>query len=556
MRNINDIIREAECNILQIHGAAGSDALADLMEQLKIDILKSDPRRIPFLLDTDTYKTGHWQMYPDAKSMTAYFTFRGPLTAEDERIVFFGMRYLFETVISHRIEQFEVDEAETYLKTHGVAKTPMSWPKHLWQKVVDNGGYIPIKIKALRDGTVVYPNVPCFTITASTDNLTDDEFVYLVTWLETALMRLWSPSVTATKSRHVWRLIRAAFDESVEAELDFLLPSRLHDFGSRGVSSAETAMTTGAGHLLSFEGTDTMTAGWLATKWNEGRPVGESVLASEHSVMTAWPKEMAAVEHLIGITPEGAILSCVADSYNYNNPDRASFLWTILPQIAPLAQKQGILFVVRPDSGDPVRCVLDGLEACEAAFGVTVNSKGYKVLNGAAVIQGDGIDARILAAILRAVLNAGYSAQNVAFGMGGGLLQKQNRDTLKCATKLCRIEYADGTVRDVMKKPSRDLSKMSLPGLTIVNSVGSELKVYPATGTSWEDYRMETDLLEVIWDCGPVDYVFEDFDQMRERLNADWAKRPAKCDILSPLMREKLEVEAAKIESGSMNAYE
>jgi nicotinic acid phosphoribosyltransferase len=527
-----------------------------ILSDLRLSTIKSDPRRIPFILDVDTYKTSHWQMYPDAKSMTAYFTFRGPLTTEDERIVFFGMRYLFETVISHRVEQFEVDEAAEYLKTHGVAKSAMNWPQHLWQKVVDNGGYIPVKVKALRDGTVVYPQIPCFSLTASVDDMTGDEFVYLVTWLETALMRLWSPTVTATKSRHVWELLRAAFDQSVEEEFYFLLPSRLHDFGSRGVSSAETAMTTGAGHLLSFEGTDTMTAGWLTTKWNEGNPVGESVMASEHSVMTAWPKEMEAVEHLIGITPEGQILSCVADSYNYNNPDRPSFLWTILPQIAPLAQKQGILFVVRPDSGDPVKCVLDGLKACEAAFGVTVNSKGYKVLNGAAVIQGDGIDAKILGAIVRAVLNSGYSAQNVAFGMGGGLLQRQNRDTLKSAIKLCRIEYADGTVRDVMKKPSRDISKTSLPGLTIVNSTGSELKVYPATGNGWEDYRNETDLLEVIWDCGPVDYEFETFAQMRERLNADWARRPRHCDVLSPMMKLKLEKETALIESGSMNAYE
>jgi hypothetical protein len=140
--------------------------------------------------------------------------------------------------------------------------------------------------------------------------------------------------------------------------------------------------------------------------------------------------------------------------------------------------------------------------------------------------------------------------------MGGGLLQKQNRDTLKAAIKLCRIEYADGSVRDVMKKPSFDISKTSLPGLTVVNVVGSELKVYPAHGSGWEDYRNERDLLEVIWDCGPVDYKFETFAQMRERLNSEWAVRPRRCNVLSAPMQEKLERESAKIESGSMNAYE
>ena len=533
MMNIEEVLSEIKENPTQ------GEYIRYLLGLYREGIVKSDPRRVPFLLDTDTYKTGHWKMYPDATS----------LTDDDHRIVFFGMRYLFETVISHRVEQFEVDEADTYLKTHGVVKTPMDWPKHIWQKVVDNSGYIPVRVKSLRDGSVVYPQVPCFEISASTDTLTGDEFAYIVTWLETALMRLWSPSVTATKSRHVWGFLRAAFDKTVEPEFDFLLPSRLHDFGSRGVSSAETAMTTGAGHLLSFEGTDTMTAGWLATKWNEGNPVGESVLASEHSVMTAWPTEMAAVKHLIGITPEGAILSCVADSYNYNNPDRDSFLWTILPKIAPLAQKQGILFVVRPDSGDPVKCVLDGLEACEAAFGATVNSKGYKVLNGAAVIQGDGIDARILEEIATAAMDAGYSIQNVAFGMGGGLLQRQNRDTLKSAIKLCHIKYADGTERDFMKKPSRDISKTSLPGLTSVFPIGKELRVYPRLGT-------ESGRLETIWDSGPVSYEFETFAEMRERLNLEWKYRPKYCNVLSSEMQEKLERETRKIEEGSLNPSE
>jgi nicotinic acid phosphoribosyltransferase len=50
-------------------------------------------------------------------------------------------------------------------------------------------------------------------------------------------------------------------------------------------------------------------------------------------------------------------------------------------------------------------------------------------------------------AILKAVKEAGYAAQNVGFGMGGGLLQKLNRDTMSFATKLCHITYADGTKR-------------------------------------------------------------------------------------------------------------
>ncbi|CAJ0765993.1 8176_t:CDS:2, partial [Entrophospora sp. SA101] len=70
---------------------------------------------------------------------------------------------------------------------------------------------------------------------------------------------------------------------------------------------------------------------------------------------------------------------------------------------------------------------------------------GYKVINGCGVIQGDGVTIDSLEAILKATGEAGYSAQNVAFGMGGGLLQKLNRDTMSFATKLSHITYADGT---------------------------------------------------------------------------------------------------------------
>ena len=55
-------------------------------------------------------------------------------------------------------------------------------------------------------------------------------------------------------------------------------------------------------------------------------------------------------------------------------------------------------------------------------------------------------------------------AQAVAFGMGGGLLQKVNRDTMSFATKLSHVTYADGTDADIMKSPTGDTGKISFPG--------------------------------------------------------------------------------------------
>ena len=490
------------------------------------------------LLDTDTYKMGHPRMYPDgATELRAYFTCRGPLFQHDERIVFYGMRYLFDTVLSRRITQNDIDEADAWLQQHGVANTPMEWPRDLWQKVVDDyEGYIPVEVRALREGTVVHPQIPCFEIIAKKGDLDGDNFQYLVTYLETALMRIWSPMVTATKSAHVRAYLQEKFDRSVENELHYLLDSRLHDFGSRGVSSQETAMTTGLAHLTSFDGTDTMIAGWLATKYNDGKHVGTSVLATEHSVMTAWDTELNAVKNAIKIAPEDSILSVVADSYSYQN-----FLTTVLPIIAPLAKAKNLLFVIRPDSGDPVDCVIDGLYAAERAFGADVNSKGFKVLRGAAVIQGDGIDVPKLMEIADAVEAAGFSAQCVAYGMGGGLLQKQNRDTLKVAIKLWGIRDANGVMQSIMKKPSGDISKTSLPGPCVVSRVSGQLQVY-------RNYDGDPSLLETIWNRGPVGYRWETIDQVRARILTNWhSSTPTNREVLSNSMKAYLLETAANI---------
>lgn len=66
--------------------------------------------------------------------------------------------------------------------------------------------------------------------------------------------------------------------------------------------------------------------------------------------------------------------------------------------------------------------------------------------------------------IAAVIKEAGYAAENVAYGMGGGLLQKVNRDTMSFATKLAHIIYTDGREADIMKQPQTDSGKFSLPG--------------------------------------------------------------------------------------------
>ena len=106
------------------------------------------------------------------------------------------------------------------------------------------------------------------------------------------------------------------------------------------------------------------------------------------------------------------------DTYNYEEA-----IQKLLPTCKKIIFEKGGLFVIRPDSGDILETVLMGLAAAEEIFGVHVNKKGYKVLKTASIIQGDGVTADNIERVITEVMAAGYSAENVAFGMGGGLLQ-------------------------------------------------------------------------------------------------------------------------------------
>ena len=162
-------------------------------------------------------------------------------------------------------------------------------------------------------------------------------------------------------------------------------------------------------------------------------------------------------------------------------------------------------------------------------------------MNGCGVIQGDGINIKTLGEISAAVKKAGYSAQCVAYGMGGGLLQKVNRDTMSFATKLSKIFGANGVdrlinlTRDVMKMPKSDPSKFSLPGefQVIRNEEGKPI-VYPAE----IDVEGHNEL-ELVYDYGKV-CQWEDFDSVRKRVRNQFNNLPKICDPISPQLREKI----------------
>jgi len=420
----------------------------------------------PLSVMADSYKGTHLKMYPDnTTQMRVYGAFRQRypgMAKDDERIVVYGIKHYINQFISRYITSADVVAGQKFIKLHLPdvdLQLPVgsNTPGTDYFDLLGEKHHFPVKIEALPEGSVTRPGIPAYIITAK------DEYSRLGAFLETILTMIWYPSAVATLSRHSKTLIEAAFEMSVDdGKNNPLIESRLHDFGFRGCTCVEQSVIGGAAHLLNFDGSDTMSACYHATyHLNRGRPVGKSLPATEHSVMTSWSDEITAITNLCTRFP-GNIVACVMDSYDYDNA-----LNFILPAVRDVIITTGCKFVIRPDSGNAVDQVLKGLRAAARVFGFEYNSKGFMVINNVSVIQGDGIEYSTISNILKAVQNENFSAQNVAFGMGGGLLQKVNRDTMSFATKLSYIETG-GTHLDSMKCPSGDINKWSLPGKIMV----------------------------------------------------------------------------------------
>ncbi|MGP9545337.1 nicotinate phosphoribosyltransferase [Psychrobacter sp. AOP7-B1-25] len=416
------------------------------------------------ILNSDSYKTSHWVQYPSGSEyLSSYIEAR----KGDYDVVFFGLQAFIKEYLSTPITHQDIDEAEKVIQAHGLTFNRAGW-EHLIEK---HDGYLPLRIQAVPEGSIVpVSNVVCQVIN------TDPEFYWLPSYIETALLRaIWYPSTVASVSHYCKDIIRQALEKS--ADNTESLPFRLHDFGSRGASSQETVALGSLAHLVNFAGTDSMTALVAASRWykmSDDMPAF-SIPAAEHSTMTAWGRdgETAAFHNMIEqFGGEDKAFSVVSDSYD---------LWNAIDNIWGDALKDevknmGGTLVIRPDSGEPTKVVREALERLAVKFGTTVNSKGYKVLpDYVRIIQGDGISPQSLSKIIDVVIKAGFSIENVTFGMGGGLLQQVNRDTMSWAMKSSAIRI-DGTWKDIYKDPVTSRSKRSKKGrLALVKGDNGQL---------------------------------------------------------------------------------
>lgn len=430
------------------------------------------------LLMTDSYKHSHPYQYPsDSSYLHFYLESRGTVNKDLGNYTrFFGLQYYIKKYLSQPITQQMIDEAEEVLKQHGLVFYRDGFERILKK----HSGYLPVRVRAVKESSLVPLHNVLMTIES-----TDPELFWLPGLLETLLLKVWYPTTVATISYNMKQMIKGYLLETADSldKLGFML----HDFGYRGVSSEESAGIGGAAHLTNFLGTDTLAALKVCKEYYNETMAGFSIPASEHSTMTSWGVgsdcEREAFENMIEQFSDKSVLyACVSDSWDFK---KAIQTWISLKD--KIASKKANL-VIRPDSGDAIDNILYALKELDKGFGSTINSKGYKILRNVALIQGDGVNLSLAKQILEVMKENGYSAENIAFGMGGALLQGNhessiNRDSFKFAIKCSAIKRGD-QLFGVKKEPITDLGKKSKQGrLDLIKDEKNEYKTIVLDGS-------------------------------------------------------------------------
>lgn len=432
------------------------------------------------LFDTDSYKVSMQEQYaPDVEYIQSY---GGPRKGGES--IFFGLQDILRSTFMDDIysNPTKVAYAKKIWEAHG---EPFPAEAFEAASTICAQG-LPIRVWSVDEGTVLQQGEPAYVV----ENAGGRATRVFVPWAETSILRVWYPSSVATTSWKIRRLIKSYLEKSGDVNG---LAFKLHDFGSRGASSPESAAIGGMAHLATGAmGTDTGVALIRAMdSYNADLP-GFSIPAAEHSTITSWGKEreVDAYRNMIKqFGKPGAVVAVVSDSYNiYTAVEK---MWC--EELKDDVIASGATVVIRPDSGDPLTVLPELVRTVAASYGYIINDKGYKVLNNIRFIWGDGINELTISSILRQMVDMlGYSADNFAFGMGGALLQKVDRDTYGWAQKACAVSNGFEW-RDIFKDPVTDPGKVSRKG------------------------NQRTEKMKLRYDCGMM-YNIDSFSKIQQRI--------------------------------------
>lgn len=479
---------------------------------------------LPVLLK-DGYKTGHIFQFPDDTTMIySNFTPRASRVPGVDGVITFGMQYFVqEYLINQFSDGFFERPLDDVMKAYKRRINNYLGPGSLksFDHIADlhKLGYLPLLVKAIPEGTLVPFRVPVFTI-----RNTIPEFFWLTNMLETLLSNvLWLPSTSATTAFRYRRVFEKYAHETGAAKA--FVPWQGHDFSFRGLPGIEAACLSGAAHLLSFTGTDTIPAIDFLEQYyfsdSDKELIGGSVAATEHSVMCVGKQEgeLETFKRLITKVYPAGIVSIVSDTWDF---------WKVLTEYLPALHSEIVArdgkVVIRPDSGDPVKIIcgdpngmteaqqLGAIRLLWHEFGGTITEKGYKQLNEkVGLIYGDSITPERQIEILNRLKANGFASSNVVLGIGSYTYQYVTRDTYGFAMKATYDETVSGGPQAIFKKPATDDGvKNSARGLLHVDCVGRGLKpphipknIYLVEDCSAEDEK--TGLLQTVFRNGIPD---------------------------------------------------
>ena len=478
------------------------------------------------LLLTDGYKVDHRRQYPTGTTLVySNWTPRKSRIEGIDEIVFFGLQYFIKKYILEDFENhFFKQPKDKVIKEYSRRINNYLGENKVGTKHIEDLhdlGYIPMVIKALPEGVSVPVRVPMFTMYN-----TKPEFFWLTNYFETLLSAVvWMPCTSASIANQ-YRVILTKFAAETSSMPEFV-NWQGHDFSMRGMAGIEAAVSSAAGHLLSFTGTDTIPAiNFLENYYNANSDtelIGGSVAATEHSVMC-----MGTIEDEIGtfrrliceVYPKG-ILSIVSDTWD---------LWNVLTDYLPKLKSEIInregKVVIRPDSGDPVDIICGNpngknevekkgvIELLWDVFGGTTNTKGYKeLIPQIGAIYGDSITIDRATQICERLKQKGFASTNVVLGIGSYTYQYNTRDTFGFAMKATYGEV-NGEGREIFKDPvTDDGTKKSAKGLMkIILENGAYKLIDQAT---WEQEK-QGELKEVFRDGKLI--IDQTLNEIRERL--------------------------------------
>ena len=365
-------------------------------------------------LFADSYKLSHKAMEPEGteviySNFTPRFNkyFKALYPDHDGKIVVFGIYpFLLEFLVESWNEGFFNRPKEEVLEEIREVCYPYVGMdtkdlKHF--EDLHDLGHLPLRIKALPEGSLVNTNIPVLTVVNTHKN-----FSWLTNYIESVLSsELWKPMTVATFAREFNILADYWFDKTVEDQT--FRKFAIHDFSYRGHGTHRESAICGAAPLLFSNGTDNIPGVLLARAlYGADENVAGSVAASEHSVTTlginffAGQKfdgelktltdqllnkmiasgiqseyekalgELVTIYRLLTEVYPTGIFSYVSDSYDYWR-----VLTLILPILKPVIMRRDGKLVVRPDSGDPVKIVCGEVSPTQATL-IPESSMGFR----------------------------------------------------------------------------------------------------------------------------------------------------------------------------------